>query len=311
MNTTQEKIKSPLVPDSKAVKIKTVSVQHINEKYKSYGIDTSYIFGELKELSIYECESSCYRFYSPEFILGDSAFYEILQRLDWYYMPWKWEHDVAKSFLNNGMSLLEVGCAHGAFIKSISDDFELDRVVGLELNKTTTTVNKKFRIINEEVQSFQENIDGGFDVVCSFQVLEHVYDVRNFLNAKIKCLKNGGKLIISVPNNESFIRDTDSALNMPPHHIGLWSQKSLRYLEEIFSLKFLNFYFEPLQSYHVPSYVYAKHYASLGPFFSRILRKVDQITGRYEKMCHRVEFERNSISGHTVLAVFEKKTPQP
>ena len=310
MSLLSPKVQSPLVLDAKAFHQKNISVRRIKKRYKKSGIDTSYIFDGLKSLSVYECEESGYQFYYPKSVTGDSKFYEKLQHFDWYYMPWKWEHEVAKKFLKNEMSLLEVGCAHGAFIKATSDAFELKNVVGLELNQTTPNINKKWQIVNESVQDFQINNAGSFDVVCSFQVLEHIYDVQSFLSAKISCLKNGGKLIISVPNNESFIKNIDSVLNMPPHHIGLWTPKSLRYLEKIFPIKFIDFYFEPLQQYHVSSYVSAKHYAHRGHYLSRFLRKIDHIIGRYQKFESQVEAERDSITGHTLLAVFEKRAPQ-
>ena len=47
---------------------------------------------------------------SPPTLRGQSTFYEALQRYPWYYVPWKWEHEIAKSYLKDGDQVLEVGC---------------------------------------------------------------------------------------------------------------------------------------------------------------------------------------------------------
>ena len=142
-------------------------------------------------------------------------------------MPWKWEHEITKSYLRDGQSLLEVGCVHGAFLKAINEQVKLETSIGLELNQTTPKDEKTFKIINENIQAFQKNNYETFDVVCSFQVLEHISEVRLFLDAKVNCLKKGGRLIISVPNNESLLLRGDPVLNKPPHHVGRWCSASL------------------------------------------------------------------------------------
>ena len=66
-----------------------------------------------------------------------------------------------------------------------------------------------------------------YDVVTAFQVLEHIADPLPFLKNCIDALNPGGLLVIAVPNNDAFIRFADLPLNEPPHHVGLWSPRSL------------------------------------------------------------------------------------
>lgn len=299
-------IKSPLAPGGIAVHIRDISINKLVYGYKKIGINISTMLNGIEKLSIYQCQSSRYKFYYPLGITGNSEFYESLQNFEWYYMPWKWEHEVAISYLDNCGSLLEVGCAHGAFLKGANSRVKLQRSVGLELNETTQVSENNFEIVNQVIQEFQKSNQEAFDVVCSFQVLEHISEVYDFLEAKIKCLKRGGKLLISVPNNESFLRDSDSVLNMPPHHVGLWTSVSLRYLEKVFPIRLLELHYEPLQEYHVDSYIYATHYAHYPKLASVLLKKLDIITGRYNKIKQKVKVERESIAGHTVLAVYLK-----
>lgn len=153
-----ELIDSPLVPGGKAKHIKEVSIKYLIKGYKGYGVDVGRIFDEVKRVSIYRCQSSGYEFYYPYNVTGDSQFYEELQRLDWYYMPWKWEHEVAVSYLANGLSVLEVGCAHGAFLKGACSRFDLQRAVGLELNESTPINNGRVKIINQRIQDVENKI---------------------------------------------------------------------------------------------------------------------------------------------------------
>jgi len=266
-------IDSPLVPGGKASWIRDVSISRIAKGYKKYGINTSRVFSDLDCLSVYRCRCSAYKFYYPFGIEGDSKFYESLQRLEWYYMPWKWEHEVAISYLSGALSLLEVGCAHGAFLEGVNARLKLQRLVGLELNETTFKNKNNLNILNQSIQEFQYSNIEAFDVVCSFQVLEHIGEVHSFLKAKLNCLKKGGRLMISVPNNESFIQKSDSILNMPPHHVGLWNSKSLRYLGEVFNVRLLDIHYEPLQEYHIDNYMFAKYYSGYPRIVSKILKK--------------------------------------
>ena len=301
-----KEVKSPLVLNGKVVHIKDVSVSKIIKDYMQFGIDKSYILKDIKSLSLYKCVSSSYEFFHPFDISGDSRFYEGLQRFDWYYMPWKWEHEITKSYLRDGHSLLEVGCAHGAFLSAINKQVKLKTSIGLELNQTTPKDEKTFKIINQNIQDFQKNNYEKFDVVCSFQVLEHISEVRLFLDAKVNCLKKGGRLVISVPNNESLLLRGDPVLNKPPHHLGRWCSTSLQYLENVFPIKLVDMHYEPLQQYHVESFVNVENYSRYPTVVQKVLRNIDVITGRFNKLKNKVENKRESIIGHTVLAVFEK-----
>ena len=297
---------STLVPNSIARHMCDIPAKRVIKGYKQYGIDIRKNFSDLRQISIYKCDKSGYSFYLPSSLAGDSKFYESLQDFKWYYLPWKWEHEIALSYLNDGQSVLEVGCAHGAFLKGLNSRFKMSRSIGLELNESTPSDAESFKIVNLEIEEFQKENLESFDVVCSFQVLEHVHEVHRFLQAKINCLKSGGKLLISVPNNDSFVGKNFSVLNMPPHHMGLWNKVSLKYLEQLFPIRLVDIHYEPLQEYHVESYVYSAFYSKYPRWIGNPLKILNKLTGRYKDILSETAAKRMEINGHTIFAAFSK-----
>lgn len=302
-----EKIISPITKQENVTLVKSLNVKDIVQVYRrGFKIDVNDYFLNLKTVSIYECKETGYRFYYPFGVDGDSAFYEHFQQFDWYYMPWKWEHEISLEYLTPEMKVLEVGCAHGAFLEVISKTYNLSEATGLELNETASIENKGYKIYNETIESFSKKYKNYFDVVCSYQVLEHIADVSSFLKGKIDCLRRGGILIISVPNNDSFVKDVGVGLNSPPHHMGLWNEESLRALEDFFPIKLIKFHLEELQDYHLDSYVFAEHYSKYPYYFGRLIRKFNKLTGDYRNQIAEARSNRKNILGHTILAVYQK-----
>ncbi|HEY4797854.1 MAG TPA: class I SAM-dependent methyltransferase [Bacteroidia bacterium] len=300
-------MKSPITNSNNVVLERTLSAGEIIVSYaKAYNIDISNIFKGVDLIYIYKCLDTGYRFYYPFHISGDGNFYSQLQKFDWYYMPWKWEHEIAKKIIRQNERVLEIGCAKGDFIRELSETGV--SCLGLELNNAAIKegVAKGVNILNESIQDHAKNRQLFYDVVCSFQVAEHVADVRSFIQSSVDALKPGGRLIISVPNMTSFYKFFEQTnMNVPPHHMGLWDEESLKTLESFFSIKFLKYYFEPLQTYHVELYASVMankynidKYSFIGKFIHRYLSQWYKFIGnRYG----------NKVKGLTMVAVFEKK----
>lgn len=299
-------LKSPLAINSTARLVKTLDVKEIILNYQNkFKIDVSKYFHDLNEIGIYECSKTSYRFYYPFDIDGDSEFYKKLQDFDWYYMPWKWEHEKVKTLLKGHENILEVGSGSFGFVEKMQN--EGFSISGLELNEDSIIDAKRRNLnsIDESVQNHAKSHSNTYDVVCGFQVLEHISDVRSFLQALIDCLKIGGKLIVAVPNNDSFIRFSDGGLlNKPPHHMGLWDVTSLTKLAACFNLKLEKIYFEPLQDYHLDWYVNSiinKRFKPLGSLY-KILRKLKLKRWVY----HYAKLNQKNIKGHSILAVYKR-----
>lgn len=305
-------IKSPLTNSSRIKLLYKLNSEELIKQYQSsYNIDINRFFLNKPELELFECEETGYKFFHPNDTSGDGEFYEQLQKYDWYYMPWKWEHQQTAKLINSGMKVLEVGCAEGDFIARISEDY-MGVCTGLELNDSAVS-KARFKGLDvhlQTIQDFSNENAGKFDLVCSFQVLEHISDVYSFIDSMVKCLKKGGKLLIGVPNNDSFLGLTHNALNVPPHHMGLWNQKSLTALTSLFSIKVNNVYFEPLQDYHYQYYNEVIKEISIKKMDENIAKYgfLGRIINQYEKVTFLKKLKNKypNLESFTVLAEFEK-----
>ncbi|RPJ79077.1 MAG: methyltransferase domain-containing protein [Alphaproteobacteria bacterium] len=229
----------------------------ISEAYKKhYDIDIVKIYGhQLTMIRMYEC-SQCHLVFFQPYITGDGSFYLQLARKAWYYMPDKWEFNQALDDISPTDIVLEIGCGNGSFLKKLKDK-GIRQIVGIDLNVDALREPKAVgvKIYNKTVEELAAEENQKFDVVCSFQVLENVSDPRSFLEASIKLLKPGGKLIMGIPNSEGFMKGIRfNLLDMPPHHVTRWSINVILYLDKILPLRVERYSFEPIAEYHVDWY---------------------------------------------------------
>lgn len=256
-------ITSPLTGAATVNKLKVIPVDDLLRDWQAvFGIDISNELRDCREIYLYQCAETKLKFFVPEHLSGSEQLYAQLQKFDWFYMDTKWEFDVALSDLHGCRDVLEVGSGTGAFVqRGINAGFNIR---GLELSGAALSIAKQKNLPVEKIDlsEISAQYPDHFDAVCSFQVLEHVSNPKEFLHWSISALKPGGKLIVCVPNSDSYLKYQYNLLNMPPHHLTQWSRDALFSLEKIFPLQVLSIKYEPLAPYHVVAYLraYAEHY---------------------------------------------------
>lgn len=274
----------------------SISTKRIIELYKR-NTDVTRFFTGLDTVSIYRCHDTGYLFYYPLTVAGDGPFYEDLSKEQLYYVTRKWEHEVADTYIKTGDTVFEQGCATGAFL---SHEQATKQIIpfGTELNE------KAKQEATEKGISFEPTKNAA--VTCSFQVLEHIADVRDFITEAINATRDGGHIIFGVPNNAGFLKDDKYCfLNMPPHHMGLWTKEVFQKLPNHFPLELVTVHTENLQPNHYRSHYQIYFGDKLRPlgFLGRVLNKLifELLAKPY------IASKASSLPGHTIVAVFKKK----
>ena len=249
-----QKIDSPLIEQEKIKLIETIRTEDIEKLYRQKNRKIAQLvreeFGNIKEISLWEgCESGLKFFYPT--ITGSAKYYEQLeQNFSLYYMDDKDEYRYASKFISSGDRVLEIGAGKGAFSKYINPE----NYLGLEFSDRAIKLAAQAGI-NLHKKSIEEyasnsNNHNSYSAIVSFQVLEHVVKPSQFISAALKCLQEGGLLIISVPAEDSFISTSiNDMLNLPPHHVTRWSDRALKSLGKEFNLEVVKIQHNQLGEY--------------------------------------------------------------
>ena len=252
----------PLCKSLGASLVKTVEVEQLTKDWQSgLGIDIREQMQGERQLRLLSCATCRLQFFLPSTLVGSPALYTALEKLDWYYIARKWEHDVALRDMQGVERGLEVGCGFGDFVaRALGEckDFE-----GLESNPSAVNVaqSRGLPVRDLDLESLSKSRNGQYDLVCSFQVLEHVAEPAGFISSCASLLRPGGKLILGLPNAKSFLKYQFNLLDMPPHHMTRWSDDVLKRVASYFPLRLERLAYEPLPEYQVASYV--QSYSSL------------------------------------------------
>lgn len=216
----------------------------------------------LAVVELRECESCGLKWYSPT-ITGDPKFYESLQRHDWYYQQQKPEYLHAAALVPPRSRVLEVGCGSGAFAAYLTQRQEY---TGLEFNSEAVRRARQagLDVLERTLESEAATRASYYDIVCHFQVLEHVENSLEFMQHCVAALRPGGTLIVTVPAEDSFLSiSADGWLNMPPHHVTRWTDSALRHLFDGLGLAISEIWHEPVADFHADWYrTTIKYYAA-------------------------------------------------
>lgn len=227
-----------------------IQTAHICELYReSFGIDARRLFLDTASVGFIECTACGLRYFSPA-VTGDGEFYDELQKQPWYYLESKYEYDLVANMIAPGARVLDIGAGKGAFADRLASGV---KYTGLDSSPEARrkAQSKGVDVLNESIETHALSHRERYDFVVSFQSLEHVADPCAFLTAAAACINPSGKLVIVVPSEDSFLRfASNSPLNMPPHHVTRWPDRTLREIAKLFGLKLSFLHHEPLQDIH-------------------------------------------------------------
>jgi SAM-dependent methyltransferase len=239
-NDSGELLTCPLTGSGDLELVETIGIEDLLRVWHGgFGVDLSEEFLGLSSIYLLRgVESDLTFFYPP--ISGSETFYEALSALPWYHDEKRFEFGYAAGLIRPGERVLEVGSGTGAFAGFLPEGVSY---TGLEFHPRAVAEcrDRGLAVEQRSIEEEAAHSPGGYDVLCTFQVLEHVTAPGAFLKACIAAVRPGGRIILSVPSADSFLRhNTNDVLNLPPHHLTWWSDRCLQGLEAHFPLRLLD-----------------------------------------------------------------------
>jgi SAM-dependent methyltransferase len=103
----------------------------------------------------------------------------------------------------DGLAVLDWGCNAGYGLEILTE--RASRVAGLDVAEHAVEASRRLRPeLSDDIRLMQAGkapfADDEFDVVCSFQVLEHVEDYGAYLGEIARVLRPGGCALLTTPN---------------------------------------------------------------------------------------------------------------
>lgn len=296
------------------VHLETIRTADLIGLYKTRAnVNVKRLFENKPRINFYSCGHCQLKFFLPQ-VIGDGAFYDELQNYAGYYLTDKSEFYEAAKWIDSMDDVLEIGCGTGNFTNFI----KYRSFTGLEFSEKSIQIarNKGLNVLSESLEHHAEHYKNKYDAVCYFQVLEHVSEPYQFIKDSISCLKPGGKLIIAVPSDDSFIKGAVNAyLNMPPHHASRWPDETIKKISLLFKVNFIKLHHEPLHKIHRQFYAKTKIYQFLNRLFRIKYRIVDcrkknrflyMVAVLLAYLLTPILTRNKSINGQSMVAIFEK-----
>jgi len=162
---------------------------------------------DAKELKILEC-LDCSLVYLSDFShLKDGFYEESNMHNDFDLERWnkqtlvddKRRYEFSKNLITN-KDILDFGSGNGGYLRYASKSAK--SVSALELEKA---IEGHYKEHNIELYRDINNLDKEFDVITMFHVMEHLSNPKEIITRLSAKLKDGGKLIIEVPNSEDAL----------------------------------------------------------------------------------------------------------
>lgn len=184
--------------------------------------------------AVVQCNTCEFCFSNP-YVGGDKKFYDLAYDRSGY-PHWTWEHQLTYAALRRLASpnfrLLEVGAGDGSFIKRISPEIlPKNNILCLEFSEYGRRSIQEFGVecLFDDIRNLKQiEFKESFNIICMFQVLEHMDGIDSVFSKLHWLMKDGADLFISVPNPRriEFHELNRSLLDMPPNHIGRWNKSS-------------------------------------------------------------------------------------
>ncbi|ULC60582.1 class I SAM-dependent methyltransferase [Flaviramulus sp. BrNp1-15] len=136
-------------------------------------------------------------------------------------------------------SVLEIGSGiglMGAYIRSKNKGI---KYLGIEIDKEAYEKSRKLNLntVNSDFK-IMDKIDESFDVILLWEVIEHLQDLKRFIELAYNKLNKNGKIILSTPNYNKIYNYPDREVDnlyqdTPPIHLNFFTKQSIKNIFEL------------------------------------------------------------------------------
>lgn len=249
--------------------IQVVSVKFLRGLWRAIaGERIERLYGGRNRLGLYE--SPCGLMFFAPMIAGDEAFYRGVygrtnaQRMLGEKPEQRQEFIEAASHLRPGDAILDVGCGAG--------DFRMHAGQAAYRGIDPYATEGDPLIASETIAAHADRRPAAYDLVCAFQVIEHVADPLGLVIDMARAVRPGGRIVLCAPLHPSPLTEMpNNPVNGPPHHLTWWNRGALEALCRAANL-------EPLELKELPPSPHQARFfwtLRLTPF------RTDPSSGRY------------------------------
>jgi len=143
------------------------------------------------------------------------------------------------------IKILEYGCGSCSTLLFLKKIFNLkdEQIMGVDLSRVAINICKQNGINAKCIYDIKE-VNEKFDIIYSFQVLEHLLDPKDFINQSYDKLNAGGILYLQTPNSNGLARKIFKEFwkgNDIPRHIFIFNKKNLyKLLDDKFEILYFS-----------------------------------------------------------------------
>jgi len=297
---------SPLLPSEEVEFLRQFSAAEVCNRYQdNLAIDVSKYFHGIEAVHLCRGRQSGLEFFWPSLGAALPELYGAVAAMPHYYSQAKWEFTEALEQLRDYHTVLDVGCGEGAFLAHLKEAGHA--AFGIDVSPTAVHRARQQGLHAHvaSVADLQDSLNKLplFDAVTAFQVLEHVDSPMRFLEGVIESIRDGGLLIVAVPDGGGAIASLDVPLDLPPHHMTRWNLAALQFLCSQLPLQLHAYRHEPLAIEHIPLLARACFRPLHEPaaWWARFRnRMAAAVASRYWRLCH----DQIVIRGHTLLVSY-------
>lgn len=157
--------------------------------------------------------------------------------------------DFLKEHISNETVLVEIGCAYGYFLNLLKDNISWHK--GFDVSKDSIQYAKSELGINATHSDFlsdKEIRPRSVDLICMWDVVEHLGEPHRHIEKAAQLLKRGGTLSLTTGDITSLVarkRGEKWRMIHPPTHIHYFSPQSIERLLAKYGLKVASIRYKP------------------------------------------------------------------